>query len=177
MQKLWVCISLEHMGQNKHFFNYKKMLLHHMKVPFVCDFCHLEHRTTWQTVCVLASLQNLVIFLWFFFFLHDWKKKTPKKIKPVNPNYISKGKRHSNHCEALWHRWQFLPGRRTKKRKKRKENLGWECLSEKRTNTWVLRYSAGCHFCIERLTACMSDFSLGKRAAAHQAAAESPFKE
>lgn len=27
MQKLWICISLEHMGQNKHFFNYKKNAL------------------------------------------------------------------------------------------------------------------------------------------------------
>lgn len=34
--------------------------------------------------------------------------------------------------------------------------------------------TSSCHFCIERLTACMSDFSLGKRAATDQAAKESP---
>lgn len=35
----------------------------------------------------------------------------------------------------------------------------------------------GCHFCVERLTACMSDVSLGKGAAADKAATESSSKD
>lgn len=44
-------------------------------------------------------------------------------------------------------------------------------------NTSARRYSAACHFCIERLTVCMSGFSPGKRAVTDQAATESLLKE
>lgn len=73
MQKLWICISLEHMGQNKHFLNTKKC-------SYIIWKCLLFVTSATSNIEQLDKLyvcwhrfKTWLFFLIFdvFFFLHD----------------------------------------------------------------------------------------------------------